>query len=233
MNNTRNTDNKLVSCLCLTRNRVPLLRRAVGCFLNQSYAPRELIIVFREDDLATRKYLSTLSNPAIRLVEVPSSPILTTGQLRNKSLVEARGHYVAIWDDDDWHGPTRLAEQICAMRQTGRAGCVLLSLILYDEQTQSAFLSAKRAWEGSLVAERESVPFYPELQRGEDTPVIVSMRNEMKLASLERPNLYIYVCHSANTWDKTHWNTNIWPHAQALSAIDTAKVHAVLTENYA
>ena len=35
----------LVSCLCITHRRVSLLRRAVQCFLNQTWAARELVVL--------------------------------------------------------------------------------------------------------------------------------------------------------------------------------------------
>ena len=51
----------LISCLCVTRGRVALLGRAVGCFLEQTHAQRELLILFESDDAATRDYVATPS----------------------------------------------------------------------------------------------------------------------------------------------------------------------------
>ena len=207
----------LVSCLCVTRNRVPLLRRAVACFLGQTYRPRELVVVYESDDPATRDYLGRLDEPSIRAVEVPSTPRLKLGKLRNLSVRAARGAYVAQWDDDDWHASARLADQMRVIRQTGRPACILLSWTIFDENTQSAFISARRGWEGSLVAERASMPAYLNFRkRGEDGIVVTTLRNQENLAVLDDPDLYIYVYHGANVWHREHW-MRLMSHAQPLS----------------
>jgi glycosyltransferase involved in cell wall biosynthesis len=222
------SDERLVSCLCVTRNRVPMLRRAISCFLNQTYQPRELVVLYEADDPATRDYLATLSEPSIRPVEVPTSPKLLLGVLRNLSIQASRGHYVAQWDDDDWHGPTRLAEQIGAIRGSNKPACVLLRWVMYDEATKMAFLSASRTWEGSLVAERSAVPRYPDLRRGEDSDVIKRMLSENKLVGLDRPHLYVYIYHGANTWERSHWQENLLPFAQPLTPENTERVRSLL-----
>lgn len=206
-----------------------MLRRAVSCFLDQSYQPRELVILYQTDDHATIDYLSKLDEPSVRAVEVAHSPRLSTGSLRNIALQAARGHYVAMWDDDDWHGPTRLAEQIGCLAQTGRAGCVLRRLVLYDGVTQSAYLSAVRGWEGSLVAERAAVPLFPDLRRGEDTAVLIRMANEKMLVALDRPALYIYVYHGGNTCNRAHWRRYLLPSATLLPSDESDRIRSLLT----
>ena len=204
-----------------------MLRRAVSCFLRQTYQPRELVIIHQSDDQPTREYLATLSEPMIRTVEVPGSPRLTIGALRNISMEAAHGHYIAVWDDDDWHAPTRLDEQIKAIDSTGRQGCVLSLVTLYDELTGSAFLSARRLWEASLLAERTAVPAYPDLRRGSDTPVIASMAAESKLVGLDRPDLYVYFYHGENVWNRAHWEQNLLPHASPLTEPDTERIRSL------
>ncbi|OGA36510.1 MAG: hypothetical protein A3F75_11005 [Betaproteobacteria bacterium RIFCSPLOWO2_12_FULL_64_23] len=205
-----------------------MLRRAVSCFLNQTYQPRELVVLYEADDPATRDHLGTLNEPSIRPVEVPALPKLTLGALRNLSVEASRGHYVAQWDDDDWHGPTRLAEQIGAIRANRKLACVLSRWVLYDQVTKAAFLSGTRPWEGSLVAERNTVPLYPDLPRGEDSCVIERMRSEGKLVGLDSPHLHVYIYHGANTWERSHWQKNLLPFAQPLTPEDTERVKSLL-----
>jgi glycosyltransferase involved in cell wall biosynthesis len=219
----------LVSCLCLTHRRLPLLRRSVSCFLAQTYQPRELVVVCQSDDPATRDYLAALGEPSVRFVELPSTPRVLTGSLRNISLEAARGHYMAVWDDDDWHGPTRLAEQIEAIRWGGRPACILCRVMLYDAVKHSAFLSRMRTWEGSLVAERTAMPPYPDLQQGSDVPVVTQLRLEGKLVALDRPELYVYVYHGGNTWNWAHWEQNVLPRAEPLPADETGRLRSLLT----
>lgn len=221
-------DERLVTCLCVTRNRVGMLRRAVSCFLNQTYPARELLVVHEADDAATRDYLAASIHPAIRSVEVGVSPKLSLGDLRNLSIQSSRGHFVAQWDDDDWHGPTRLADQIGAIRQSGRVGCVLSRWLMYDVLTAMAYVSGTRAWEGSIVAERSAIPPYPSLTKGEDSIAIAQMIAEDKLVALDRPQLYIYTVHGENTWERSHWEKNLRPYSQPLTSEDRDRVKALL-----
>ena len=105
-------DNSTVTCMCVTRNRVRLLRRSVQCFLSQTYCDRELVVVYQSDDEPTRQFLADLGESSIHPVEVPAVPRLSLGSLRNIARQAGTGKYVATWDDDDWHGPHRLAEQV-------------------------------------------------------------------------------------------------------------------------
>ncbi len=201
-----NGRNPLVSCLCVTRGRVELLKRAVACFLQQTYIPRELVIVYDADDVATRDFAGGLDSPWIRRVEAPATPKLPLGAARNLAIASSRGPFIAQWDDDDWYAPNRLAAQMDALQRGGKPGCVLQRLTLFDMATEKAHVSHRRCWEGSLVARRDSVPSYPELPRAEDTPVVTRMFEQGMLALLDAPELYVYVYHGTNTWDRGHWD---------------------------
>jgi glycosyltransferase involved in cell wall biosynthesis len=217
----------LVSCLCITQNRLPFLRRAVECFRNQTYQHRELVVLYQADDRVTRDYLARARGPSIRPVEVPSSPRLRLGSLRNLSLQAGSGDYVALWDDDDWHSPDRLTEQLAAIRRTCKRGCLLCRCVILDAVGQSAYVSGRRTWEMTLVAERMAVPPYADLTKGEDTPVIFQMMRARTLTFLDRPHLYVYVYHGRNTWDRSHWETAILPFAESLGVEDTERVKRV------
>jgi glycosyltransferase involved in cell wall biosynthesis len=218
----------LVSCLCVTRNRVALLRRAVQCFLRQTYSQKELIVLYESDDIATRYFVAQLNEPSILAIEVSATPRLTLGSLRNLAVRVSRGNYVAQWDDDDWHGPARIEEQMSALETHGRPGCVLLRWLLYDEVTHKAMVSHTRAWEGSLLARRDAMPLYADLPKFEDTPAVTSMLNEDKLVGLDRPDLYVYTYHGANTWERSHWDQQIALFATPLNDEDTEQVRNAL-----
>jgi glycosyltransferase involved in cell wall biosynthesis len=207
-----------------------MLRRAVSCFLSQTYQPRELVIVYQSDDAATKEYVTNLGHDSIRALEIPPSPQLGPGSLRNIAMQAAHGQYVAVWDDDDWYGPLRLAEQMRAIAAGGRAGCLLPRLMLYDCVTQSAFLSQDRNWENTLVALRSAVPPYSDARRGSDTEVVYRMAEEGKLVRLERSDLYIYVFHGGNVWDREHWEKNLLAHAQPMTRAESQRVRATLGE---
>jgi glycosyltransferase involved in cell wall biosynthesis len=203
--------------MCNTRGRPGLLSRAIDCFMRQTYGPRELVIVYEADDVPTRDFLATQDSCMIRAVEVPTTPKLQLGGLRNVALASSQGLYVAVWDDDDWHAPERLAAQIEAMNRCSKLGCVLQRLTLFDPVHEGAFVSHKRCWEGSLVARRDAIAPYAELDRGEDTPVVVQLYKAGDLAMLDSPELYVYVYHGDNTWDRSHWDDFLLRRGKRLS----------------
>jgi glycosyltransferase involved in cell wall biosynthesis len=223
------SNEQMVSCLCVTRCRVEKLKRAITCFTRQTYAPRELVVVYESDDWATRDYLAGLpADASLRVVEVPALPKQTLGALRNIAVQAAQGHFVAQWDDDDWHSPVRLAEQVRALMESPYSACALMRWVLYDEITQQAYLSGPRAWEGSLVALREVLPPYAELAKGEDTPVLQQLMAQDKLVGLDSPHLYIYTYHGANVWGRAHWRKNLLAYAQVLAPDSIERVQKVL-----
>ncbi len=211
----------MISCLCVTRGRVPLLKRAVECFRQQTHAERELVMVYDADDAATHDFAMALGDPAIRAIRSEAEPRLTLGALRNLALREARGDWIAQWDDDDWHAPARLARQWETLQQTRQGACLLYRWLLYDVDAGKAYVSFGRGWEGSIVARKDLVPAYPELARLEDTPVVLGMVEAGVVAALDEPSLYIYTFHGGNTWGREHWESGLLAGAQLLGARDT------------
>ncbi len=138
-------------------------------------------------------------------IEVPDSPRKALGTLRNLAVSAARGRYVCQWDDDDWYHPDRLSEQLAAIRESGRPACVLSRWTCVDAESHRAYISPHRAWEGSLLVEREQMVAYPDLAHGEDTVAIDLLAERQKLCMLDRPDLYLYTFHNANTWGRSHW----------------------------
>jgi Glycosyl transferase family 2 len=198
-------DQPLVTCLCVTSGRVELLKRAVQCFLDQTYPRREMVVVHGPADVATRRYLATVQEPSILRILVPDFSRRSLGALRNIARRTGSGSYVATWDDDDWSHPSRLEEQLAIIRETGMQGSVLKRLIMYDYLTKRAYVSCERPWENSAVVERSSFPEYPNVAKGEDTAVLFPLIRDGKLARLDRPDLYIYTFHGANTWNRQRW----------------------------
>lgn len=222
-------DSLLVSCLCVTRHRVPWLRRAVACFDAQTHPSRELVLVYASDDRATCDYASTLmARPDVLCVEVPAVPKPALGALRNMAGAAARGAVVAQWDDDDWHSPARLEAQLAAMREHDRPACVLYRCTLYDAVARQSYVSLPRAWEGSVVSRREALPQYPEWVRGEDSPVIQSMLDAQQLVLLDAPELYVYIHHGRNTWHSDHFTDGMFPASQVLPDETTRHIESVI-----
>lgn len=107
----------LVSCLCVTHQRVDLLKRAIDCFRNQSYDNRELLIIYEDLDIETADYVEKITNPQIFLLKVKSALKLTLGDLRNMSIRKCNGTYFCQWDDDDWYKDNRIEYQMKILKK--------------------------------------------------------------------------------------------------------------------
>ena len=94
----------------VTANRANLARRAIQCYLQQTYPNKELVII----DDGQEDYAPVLADvPAgeLRYIKLEPAPGQVLGMLRNRSLEEATGDFMAQWDDDDWYHPERIERQ--------------------------------------------------------------------------------------------------------------------------
>jgi glycosyltransferase involved in cell wall biosynthesis len=216
----------LISCMLVTRRRPVMLKRAVTCFLQQTYKNSDLVIVCDSDDSESIEHVQSINNSRISLVVVDGRCPL--GTLRNTAVDRARGAFIAQWDDDDWHSPHRLAEQLGAIMTSGKAACVLSRWVIFDSTSCRAYLSPIRRWEGSLLARKSALARYnATLSMGEDTPVVNDLFARGELALLDRPYLYVYVFHGGNTFGSDHWN-DIIRHSDPLPAADCLSIAAAL-----
>ena len=104
-----------MTCLCLTRNRRKWLPTAIQCFLEQTYTPRELLILADGEDVRDL----VPNDDRIRYVHIEEGHQI--GDKRNFGCDLAQGSVIAHWDDDDFSAPDRLADQIGRMVDSGKA----------------------------------------------------------------------------------------------------------------
>jgi glycosyltransferase involved in cell wall biosynthesis len=92
----------------------------VRCFVEQTYLPRELLILNEGEE--------TIGVEAgnIREIRIEKVATRTLGDLRNLALELAYGDWLIQWDDDDWYGPERIEAQMRA-RRSGAA--VLVGIV--------------------------------------------------------------------------------------------------------
>lgn len=116
------------SIVTSTYNRSGLLGEALDSALAQRGVKFEVIVVDNGSTDDTKDVLASYQHPALVVIRNEVSLGGTGG--RNTGLARARGRYVGILDDDDvWH-PDKVARQVAAMEDTGRAwsfaGCVYI-----------------------------------------------------------------------------------------------------------
>jgi mannosyltransferase OCH1-like enzyme/UDP:flavonoid glycosyltransferase YjiC (YdhE family)/GT2 family glycosyltransferase len=207
----------LVSCLMVTGgsqfySRLPLTQRAIQLFLAQTYPAKELVIVDDGVDQSLEKWLysecgDSLARGDIVYVRLPPEG-RSLGSLRNAAVGRSRGTYVAQWDDDDLSHPQRLTVQMAVLGAFQVQVCTLERQQLWWPDDHRLAVSNRRVWEGSFLCDITQLPQYPNQAKGEDTPVIEQLLQKGRMVLIDMPQLYTYVFHGGNTFDKAHWETH-------------------------
>lgn len=108
-----------VSCVLATGGRRRFLPQALRCFLAQTLAARELVVV---DDGAEPAEDLVPADPRIRYLRVePGEPL---GTKLNLGIGAARAPLLQKLDDDDWYHPRFLETTVAAVRAAGREAVV-------------------------------------------------------------------------------------------------------------
>lgn len=192
------------TCLMPTRNRRAFVRIGIELFRRQTFRDVELLIVDDGDDPVAD--IAT-GDERIRYIRLPSR--LNIGAKRNLGCREARGESIVHWDDDDWSGPERVAQQVAALDGSGADICGLDSLIYWDPAADRAWrytypLNRKPWVAGNTLCYRRSfwerMPF-PEIQIGEDARFVWQARPG-QVARVNDDRFFVGLAHSDNTSPK-------------------------------
>jgi glycosyltransferase involved in cell wall biosynthesis len=189
----------LVSCIMPTCNRRPFIPAALECFAAQDYPNLELVVV---DDGSDPIADLLPADPRIRYFRLERK--LNTGAKRNFACEQARGSWIAHWDDDDWYAPSRIRVQIDAMRDAHWQVSGTTTMYYLQPEREQAFRYAYRGpgrvWLGALLYSKsawERCRFEP-VQIGEDVRFLARIPFADRL-DLNDPALTIGIIHSANT----------------------------------
>ena len=196
------TELPLVSCIMPTANRRRFIPEAIACFMRQDYPNLELLIV----DDGTEQIVDLIpSDPRIRYLRLPHT--LNLGAKRNYACEQARGTYIAHWDDDDWHAPDRIRRQMLALLGTKYQIVGTTTMYYRHSDLPQAFRYSyrgrDRAWMGAPIYPRqvwERVRF-EEIGIGEDVRFIARIPVAQRL-DMSDPALMIGALHASNTSPK-------------------------------
>lgn len=100
----------LVSAVIPTRNRPPLLLRAVRSALGQTYENLEVVVVIDGPDPATEAALQVISDSRLRVLALAQS--VGGSDARNQGVQHAKGDWIAFLDDDDEWLPSKIEKQM-------------------------------------------------------------------------------------------------------------------------
>ncbi|MCX5943478.1 MAG: glycosyltransferase family A protein [Cyanobacteria bacterium] len=203
----------LVSCLMVTRGRPHQARQAIDCFLAQTYDPIELIIIDDDSDSELAVQLAGIDSSRIRHVRLPDQGF-SLGVLRNVALDHALGDYICQWDDDDLHDPVRLEVQMRTLQASDAQASILARWLIWWPHLKRLAVSRYRDWEGSLLCERSLMPRYLDQRCGEDSELLAGLMQTVRMARIDMPRLYVYICHGTNTFSSEHFEPH-WHQATA------------------
>lgn len=201
----------LVTAMCITRKRVPLLKRAVRDFLRQTYPSKELLIVYDNDDEETGAFHRKNTHGNVRFHI--SRGKKTLGELRNLAVSKSRGDFVVQWDDDDEYHPERIYYQLKHSLVEGRKASTLERWMISDDVSGKKYVSHARkrqgleaGWEGTILAPKRLLldVKYPAMKRGEDSVVTQELCRRNMISSMKMPHLYTYHLHGRNTYEREH-----------------------------
>lgn len=115
-------DAPLVSAIITTYRRADVLPRAIRSALNQTMGDIEVLVVDDEPSTAAAAAVASLSDERVRYIAHDVNRGLSAA--RNTGIAESRAPFIAFLDDDDEWAPTKLAQQLAAMRPHGRGAVV-------------------------------------------------------------------------------------------------------------
>jgi glycosyltransferase involved in cell wall biosynthesis len=199
-NDLRITGTPLVSCIMPTYNRRRFLPQAIRSFLRQDYPNLELVVV---DDGVDSVADCMPADQRIRYFRLDQK--LTVGAKRNFACKQARGEFIAHWDDDDWYPASRIRAQMSALLDSSADVCGSSRIYYYDPATGRAwefgYSAVAPVWVGgnTLAYRRaawERSPF-PDLQVGEDSYFVCY--GAKTVCDLAQPGLCVGMVHAGNT----------------------------------
>ena len=210
-----------ISCVTVTYGRIALLKQSIRSFCDQTYPNKELWIVTDGEvryQGAIEDHLRSLDRDDIKLLLL-NDRRYTLGAIRNVSLQAATGDLICQWDDDDCSHPERLATQAHYLLDQRADACFLTDhlqffykdrLLLWTDWSYGGSVQGK--WQlapGTILMRRDSRFRYPETgpsaQRGEDSALIDSFYERLKIARLGGAGyLYLYTYHGRNTFSEEH-----------------------------
>ena len=193
-------NNPLISCLCPTKNDPSMVKEAIECFNNQTYANKELILVTDEKN-PYLEILETFVCDNIKLIKAPEGSVI--GKLRNISVDNASGEYIATWDDDDISFEDRLTEQYNSIIKSNKEVCYLTNTLIKDKTNNTVGLSKKGLCvDCTMLALKKTFPRYNDeasYPNVEDVPVKKNYIKRRQITWLNKPHLYLYNIHGKNT----------------------------------
>ena len=189
-----------VSCILATGNRVGFTRQAIRCFLRQTLADSELIVV---DD--GEESVGDLCAGLFRVRHIRLHKRTTLGRKLNLGIEQAAGSIIQKLDDDDFYAPEFLARSVAAL-ESARDEHALVTWDCFNVLIagERVLHHSGHGWTtgGTLCFHRTLW----EHQAFRDAPAQVDSffieDHSPTLIRVCAPELYMLVRHGRNTWTR-------------------------------
>jgi glycosyltransferase involved in cell wall biosynthesis len=141
----------LVSTVIPTHNRPELVQRAIHSALRQTIADIEVIVVIDGPDETTRRTLSGIADPRVRVFALHEQ--VGGSEARNTGVRAARAPWVAFLDDDDEWFPHKLERQLDAAKTLESRYPVIYSRYIGRSQDGDTVMAARLPAKGEPISE--------------------------------------------------------------------------------
>lgn len=122
----------LASVITPTRGRPHFLPLVYAAFAAQTAGPLEWIVV--DDSPTPSPFMTALADPRVRYLHLPAP--MPVGQKRNVAVEQARGAFIAHFDDDDYYAPAYIETMTAPMRDGGVDFVKLVAFFVYNRLTK-------------------------------------------------------------------------------------------------
>ena len=206
-----------VSVIITTFNEsINILKRAVDSVLKQTMANIEIIIILDNPNNVILKYfLNTNYVGMDNIIIIFNQENLGPGLSRNQGLKVAKGKYIAICDADDECAYTRIEKQYNFLKKNDNVDLVFTEWKEIDiKQNKTREVKLQKYWfsnikkyfffrtmllHPTMMIKKEVITKYqyPNLRRGEDFSLFITlMKNEIVFDLIQEPLYFYYVTKS-------------------------------------
>lgn len=127
----------LISIILPTFNMGKYISRSIESILSQTVDDFELIILNDGSTDETADLLASYAQKDLRIIVVHNLENLGLIATLNKGLDIARGTFIARQDADNYSLPTRLAQQVCYLKQHPHIGLVGARVFIVNDHEQT------------------------------------------------------------------------------------------------
>ena len=191
------------------------------CFLDQTWADKELVVVetYHHEPSSFFQSIARVDS-RLRYVAIkrPVGEDLTVGAKRNLTILLASGQYCVNFDDDDLYADRYVECMVTAMQRRNLVALTLSGWHNYFEARGSAGYSEPKSWDPEDQDEMDEILYgygfsyvhlrvmalfypYPNLAFAEDAPFMLKLRQKMGRVGLmeDVEGLCLHIVHSSSS----------------------------------